>query len=110
MPIFIDFMRDALAGQPKTDFRAPKEARLMNVHGHVEAFHKGIDSPAAPSVSTVGTRTGSGSAAGAPRIGADGKPTKPIPYNQLPGSPPALAPPPVPAAPKKVTPDLKGLY
>jgi penicillin-binding protein 1A len=99
VPIFIDFMREALKDQPRVDFKPPKGAKLINVHGHVEAFRPGTE----PKLQDL-TETPA-----APRIDADGKPTKPIPYGQMPAG---LAPP-VPAAappPKKVTPDLNGLY
>ena len=94
VPIFIDFMREALKGQPKTDFKAPKDTRFITVNGHREAFRPGQEpEPPAP------------------------KPDGPVPYNQMPldlnglkptVQPPAAAAPPPP--PKKVTDDLKGLY
>ncbi len=97
VPIFIDFMREALKGQPKTDFKAPPDTKFINVNGHREAFRPGqMPEPAAP------------------------KPEGPVPYNQMPldlnGQKPgqnaptpasAAAPPP---PPKKVSDDLKGLY
>jgi penicillin-binding protein 1A len=96
VPIFIDFMREALKGQPKTDFKAPPDTKFITVNGHREAFRPGQEpEPAAP------------------------KPDGPIPFNQMPldlnglkpgqGAPSpsgAAAPPP----PKKVSDDLKGLY
>ena len=101
VPIFIDFMREALKGQPKTDFKAPKDTRFIEVNGHREAFRPGQDpEPSGPS---------------GPHDG-------PIPYAQMPlvlngekpptGAPAAAAPPPDTKAPppKKVTDDLKGLY
>ena len=96
VPIYIDFMREALKGQPKTDFKAPKGTRFVMVNGRREAFRPGQEpAPSAPS---------------APR-----DPNAPIPYDKLPTdntglkpgqSAPAAAPPP----PKKVSDDLKGLY
>ena len=38
VPIFIDFMREALKNVPAPDFKAPRNAKLMQVHGHLEAF------------------------------------------------------------------------
>ena len=102
VPIFIDFMREALRDTPKVDFKAPKGAKLISVHGHVEAFRPGSEPHGGDGSG------GGGAAVSAARIGDDGKPTKPIPYNQLPTA--ALPPPPLPAASKKVTPDLNGLY
>ena len=96
VPIYIDFMREALKGQPKTDFKAPKGTRFVMVNGRREAFRPGQEpAPAAPS---------------APK-----DPNAPIPYDKLPTdntglkpgqTAPAAAPPP----PKKVSDDLKGLY
>ncbi len=99
VPIFIDFMREALKGQPKTDFKAPKDTRFIEVNGHREAFRPGQDpEPSGPS---------------GPHDG-------PVPYDQIPllmngskpgsGAPAAGAAPPKPPEPKKVTDDLKGLY
>jgi penicillin-binding protein 1A len=98
VPIFIDFMREALKGQPKVDFKAPKDTRFIDVNGHREAFRPGQEpEPAAP-------RPGDG----------------PIPYDKLPldlnGLKPGQNAAPTPAAaaapppPKKAPDDLKGLY
>ena len=43
VPIFIDFMRDALKSMPAEDFKAPKMAKLVNIGGHVEAFQPGTE-------------------------------------------------------------------
>ncbi len=49
VPIFIDFMKDALASTPDEDFKPPKTAKLMSIRGHVEAFAPGTEPrPAAP--------------------------------------------------------------
>ena len=100
VPIFIDFMREALKGQPKTDFKAPKDTRFIDVNGHREAFRPGQEPDPGPA---------------APRPG-DG----PVPYDKLPsdlnGLKPGQTGAPTPAAaaapppPKKATDDLKGLY
>ncbi|MFV4649177.1 hypothetical protein ACNJUT_21530, partial [Mycobacterium tuberculosis] len=96
VPIFMDFMREALKGQPKTNFRPPRDTRFINVGGNREAFRPGQEpEPVAP------------------------KPDGPVPYAQMPvelnglkpkeGAPAAAAPP-KPPEPKKATDDLKGLY
>ncbi len=98
VPVFIDFMREALKDTPRIDFKAPKGAKLINVHGRVEAFRPGSE----PRSSDISAPVGPA----APRIDSSGKPTAPIPYNQV------AKPEPTPAAPppKKVSPDLNGLY
>jgi penicillin-binding protein 1A len=90
VPIFIDFMRDALQNQPPEDFKAPPGAKLISVHGNVEAFRPGTE----PKPEAV--------AAPIPGLGG------PIPP---PGAPlPLPAAPPPPPPPKKAPADLKGLY
>ncbi len=98
VPIFIDFMREALKGVASTDFKAPKDVKFVNIAGHREAFKPGTE-PTGP----VG-----------PTIGADGMPTAPLPFEKLPLDPngkpltPTAGLP--PAQPKKAPDDLKGLY
>lgn len=88
VPVFIDFMKVALEGQPVVDFKPPKTAKFALVRGNREAFRPGTE----------------------PRVEA--APTGPIPYNAL---PPGLPPVPQPQAqpgkppPPKVDP-LSGLY
>ncbi len=96
VPIFIDFMKDALAGAPNDDFTAPKDVKMAYAHGYREAFRPGTEPkpvPAAP--------------AGLP--GAVIAPTnlQGLPDVQL---APAAAPPPPPPPQKKPSPELKGLY
>jgi penicillin-binding protein 1A len=43
VPIFMDFMREALKGQPKTEFKAPKNAKYAMVRGIREAFRPGTE-------------------------------------------------------------------
>ena len=43
VPIFIDFVRDVLKEAPVEDFKAPKNAKLVSIHGHVEAFQPGTE-------------------------------------------------------------------
>ncbi len=95
VPVFIDFMREALKGQPKTDLKAPKDTRFISVAGHREAFRPGQEPQPVEQRATA---------------------TGPIPYDKLPTdntglkpgqtAPAAAAPPP----PKKASDDLKGLY
>jgi len=88
VPVFIDFMKVALDGQPVVDFKPPKTAKFAMVRGNREAFRPGTE----------------------PRV--EVAPTGPVPYNAL---PPGLPPGPQPQAqpgkppPPKVDP-LSGLY
>ena len=92
VPVFIDFMREALKGAPSADFKGPKDAKMVSIHGHLEAFKPGTE-PQPRAVSLT--------------------PSGPIPFDQLPLDPsgkailPAL---PLPPPPKKAPDDLKGLY
>jgi len=43
VPIFIDFMQEALRPMAPEDFKAPKQARLVSIRGHVEAFQPGTE-------------------------------------------------------------------
>lgn len=43
VPIFMDFMRDALKGQPTEDFIPPRETRYVTVGGRREAFRPGTE-------------------------------------------------------------------
>ena len=93
VPIFTEFMQEALKGYPPDDFPAPKNAKYAMVRGIREAFRPGTE----PKVAI--TPEG-------------GNPIGPIPYNQLPlqgvpGQPPAVVTPP---PPKKKPDDVTGLY
>ena len=43
IPIWIDFMQDALKDQPATDFTAPPDVKMAWAHGHKEAFRPGTE-------------------------------------------------------------------
>jgi penicillin-binding protein 1A len=109
VPIFIDFVGAAFKGKPDEQFRKPKDAKFISVHGQEEAFRPGTEprgggdggsgggqSPAGPqpysAVWKNGDVTGAPNAAGA---------TKP---------PAGAPPPPKPPAKKKPADDLNGLY
>ena len=94
VPIFVEFMQDALKAYPPDDFLpAPKTAKFAMVRGIREAFRPGTE----PKVAETP---------------ASSNPIGPIPYNQLPlsglpNTPPAAIPPP---KVKKPTDDVSGLY
>jgi penicillin-binding protein 1A len=97
VPIFIDFMAQAMRGHPVGQFRAPDDAKFLLVNGSKEAFRNGTQPPG-----------------GKPLAG-------PQPYNRVwpngkisgadnaaAAAAPPVPPPPPPAA--KPTQDLSGLY
>ncbi len=100
VPIFIDFMQQALKGRAVEDFIKPKDAVYMVVHGTEEAFHPG----AQPSRESAAPDAPDGAAPASPAY-----PGAPPP---VPGAPAAVMPTvPPPPPPKKKTPeDLSGLY
>lgn len=94
VPIFVQFMQEALKVEPEDDFTAPKDAKFAMVRGIREAFRPGTE----PRVVT------------APR-GEGGLPVGPQPYNQVwqngvTGAPNAAAA----APPKRPVEDVTGLY
>jgi penicillin-binding protein 1A len=96
VPIFTEFMTNALKDQPAEEFRAPPNAKYAMVNGIREAFRPGTEP--------------SGQAA---PLGAAG-PAGPIPYDKLGATPTGVAPA-APAAPAAVPPpkkkdDLSDLY
>jgi penicillin-binding protein 1A len=107
VPIFIDFMGAAMKGKPDEDFRKPKDAKFIAVHGTVEAFRPGTeprgggdntgggDNPVGPQPYTAVWKNGEVTGAG--NAGAAVKP-------------PAGAPPPPKPPAKKKPDDLNGLY
>ncbi len=90
VPIFIDFMQQALKGTPVRNFKVPSNAKFAMVNGIREAFQPGteprLDAP--PAVDQVSLVPGEAPPAPA------GRPLAPV----------TAAPPPKPAD------DLKGLY
>jgi penicillin-binding protein 1A len=93
LPIFVEFMQEALKGYPPDDFAAPTNAKFALVRGIREAFRPGTE----PKVA----------------IAPEGVPIGPIPYNQLPLYPPQAVTTPTtgqPAPKKKPTDDVTGLY
>jgi penicillin-binding protein 1A len=92
VPIFIDFMQQALKDTPTHDFKAPPDAKFGIVNGNREAFRPGTEPQRPVSVNSGGPQ-------GAIVPNGNGEP----PPN---GQPAAGAPP----APKKTPADLNGLY
>ncbi|MDB5475297.1 MAG: penicillin-binding protein family [Phenylobacterium sp.] len=93
LPIFVEFMQEALKGYAPDDFPTPKNAKFAMVRGIREAFRPGTEPKVA--IAPEGTNA----------IG-------PIPYNQLPlqglpGQPPPAVPP---SKAKKPSDDITGLY
>ncbi|MDB5456160.1 MAG: penicillin-binding protein family [Caulobacter sp.] len=90
VPIFMDFMREVLKGQPKTDFKRPKAAKFALVRGVLEAFRPGTEPKVAAPTESIGPQ---------PYDGA-------WPGGQIPGAPPPEAGKPPPKVPE----NLNGLY
>lgn len=68
VPIFMDFMKGAAQDLPKTDFKAPRNAKFANINGIREAFRPGTEPKivVTPSVLTP-----------------DGLPERPLTYDEL---------------------------
>ena len=90
VPVFTEFMREATKGLPKNDFKAPRNAKFIMIHGIREAFRPGTE----PKVAELplGAIPGEG----------------PKPYLTLPGSETGTTAPPPP--PPKKTDEMNGLY
>ncbi len=91
LPIFIEFMQEALKGVPVMDFKPPPDAKLANVGPNREAFRPGTE----------------------PRVVQTAAPDPGLsPDDAL--APAPLAPPPAPAKPPTLAPkkpdDTRGLY
>ncbi len=89
VPIFVQFMQEAIKGSPPLDFQPPRNAKFAMVRGIREAFRPGTE----PKVAIVDPTTL--------------LPTAPIP---MVAPTTAAPPPPPPAAPKRPTDDVSGLY
>lgn len=90
VPIFIEFMQEATKGLPKTEFKAPTNAKFATVRGIREAFRPGTEPRVAPPPSI---------------------PSGPLPYSQAwPGGQLNTPAPSAPAAPAKKSDDMSGLY
>ena len=95
LPIFIEFMQEALKGIPPMDFKPPPDAKLAYVGPNREAFRPGTEPrPTAPVVGAPGADA----AAIAPAV-----PGQPTPGSPLLGTAPAIKP----AKPPET---LNGLY
>jgi penicillin-binding protein 1A len=96
VPIFVEFMQEAIKGYPPEEFQPPKNAKFAMVRGIREAFRPGTE----PRVAIVTT------GGGAQPVGAQ-------PYNkvwsngQVTGAPSAGA---ATAPPRKPSDDVTGLY
>jgi penicillin-binding protein 1A len=82
VPIFIDFMRGALQGQPVHDFKEPDNARFAYVNGIREAFQPGTE----PHDDPLATLTETDAA------GATGDIPPEVPVAPPPGAPPPSRP------------------
>jgi penicillin-binding protein 1A len=99
VPIFIQFMQDALKSEPADDFVAPKDAKFAMVRGIREAFRPGTEPRV---VQASGSGAGQGGQFGP-------QPYDKVWQNGVTGAPNAAAatsPPP----PKKPAEDVTGLY
>ena len=90
VPIFTEFMQTATEGQPKTDFKAPRNAKFAMIRGIREAFRPGTEPKTAEMPSTT-------------------IPKGPIPYVIM-STPGATPPPPPPQPVPKKQDDMNGLY
>jgi penicillin-binding protein 1A len=100
LPIFIEFMQEAIKGLPPIDFTAPPNTKFAMVGPNREAFRPGTEPslPAAPPANTAADQTRA-SAIAAP---STAPPAGPPPTSERPG-PKATRPP-------KPPDDLHGLY
>jgi len=97
LPIFIEFMQEAIKGLPPLDFTAPPDTKFAFVGPNREAFRPGTEpKPAAVRVE-------------APGVGETPFAITPIP-SPAPQAPKAALPPPPAVKPPKPPDELKGLY
>jgi penicillin-binding protein 1A len=88
LPIFIDFMREALKDTPPREFKPPKTARFAYVNGIREAFRPGTEPKSAAPSAGRGPRS----------------------YMEAWGGAPGPVTPAPPPQPKQAPADLNGLY
>ena len=110
LPVFIDFMGEALKTVPPRPFAPPNMARWASVSGQPEAFRPGTEPGAKP----VPVRNTQASRSDRPlrQAQAATRPRPSRPGNEGPSEPrpdPAAAPPPPPPR-EEVPEDLSGLY
>jgi penicillin-binding protein 1A len=97
LPIFVEFMQEALKGMPKMDFKAPPNTKFANVGPNREAFRPGTE----PSARALPVS--------APGVGA--RPFAITPAAPAPPAPPVNLPnPPAALPPAKAPDESKGLY
>ncbi|RAK51090.1 penicillin-binding protein 1A [Phenylobacterium deserti] len=101
VPIFVDFMKEALKGYPPSDFVPPKNAKFAMVRGIREAFRPGTE----PRVAAAPVGGGGGGG----RVPSGPQPYSSVWQNGVTGAPnagAAIAPPP----PSRPPDDASGLY
>ncbi|HWF00006.1 MAG TPA: PBP1A family penicillin-binding protein [Caulobacteraceae bacterium] len=96
LPVFIEFMHEALKGMPVMDFKPPPDARLAWVGPNREAFRPGTE----PRVAAASAEASPDQPVGPDAVISPTPPPLPVPGVK----PPAAAPPP------KKPDDLRGLY
>lgn len=101
VPIFIDFMEEAMRGRPVLQFRRPANAVWRNVRGVEEAFRPGTEIVREEPRATTGGRQTYETFDGVPY-----NPGPRVPEDERPAPPPVVAPPPRNDPPE----DLSGLY
>ncbi|MHB8529631.1 MAG: penicillin-binding protein 1A [Caulobacteraceae bacterium] len=101
LPIFIEFMQEAIKGFPPMDFTAPPDAKFAMVGPNREAFRPGTEPRPAP-VSTL--VSGQDITTGPQAVTPIGPPSNaPVPANTSPSAPKATKPPKPPE-------ELRGLF
>ncbi len=108
VPIFVDFMQEAMRGRPVLQFARPQNAIWRNVNGIEEAFRPGsealrrqLEEEEVVRPAATGERP-----TYAPVDGVPYSPGPRVPPDELPTPPPDAAPPPRTPPPE----DLSGLY
>jgi len=100
VPIFIEFMQEALKGYPSLEFKAPPDAKFAMVGPNREAFRPGTEPRPQPLPTGIAAPRGD-------------EPFAITPLSPLPGAPPIGAPPPAPPKanrPPKPPDALNGVY